>query len=632
MQHLIELFTNRKETYFEGAPLGIHSLTGHFRKMEAELEQKTEEEEDYTYTSEHILKSDSLVNALVVQRSRAYVKKSLLTGEGDRVIFPERQSPIVADYSLRASYGRLIDDFIKSFYRQDENGQMRAILALAGYFRYDDKYYIGDRSKIDDMVSGRQRQVVTLIRQLLLKRFESSVAAFEETCIRIYSRLYKFLTDYQEFGNVELINRVFNIQDDVIKHVKEFIENKMQKSVNDLEDELPDYIWNTDEKFNVDDFNIKGMIDDTIIDLEVLAMFIRDIMEFDSSKDDKIRELKRILEEAEQAKDKKIIIFTEYRATAKYIYNELQKAGFDGVYEIDGQSKVNRHDIVVKFSPYYNDSCSADVQDEIRILIATDVLSEGLNLQDASCLINYELHWNPVRLMQRIGRIDRRRDISLEDKLLTDHPELNKDRNNVYFWNFLPPEELEELLALYKIVSNKVLRISKIFGIEGKKILTPDDEFAALLNFNSQYEGEVSTDEEMHIAYQELIAAQGDYMEVLKSLPKKMYSGKQAGSHVGFFFCYELPMKRIDGTWTDGDGLYKWYLLDVASGRIYESAYDIWKEIQCKQDEPRKIHEDKYGFIGAKKIVEAHINKDYMRSIQAPVGTKPRLVTWMELC
>jgi len=89
LQHLIELFTNRKETYFEGAPLGIHSLTGHFRKMEAELEQKTEEEEDYTYTSEHILKSDSLVNALVVQRSRAYVKKSLLTGEGDKVIFPE---------------------------------------------------------------------------------------------------------------------------------------------------------------------------------------------------------------------------------------------------------------------------------------------------------------------------------------------------------------------------------------------------------------------------------------------------------------------------------------------------------------------------------------------------------------
>lgn len=632
LQHLIELFTNRKETYFEGAPLGIHSLTGHFRKMEAELEQKTEEEEDYTYTSEHILKSDSLVNALVVQRSRAYVKKSLLTGEGDNVIFPERQPPIVADYSLRASYGRLIDDFIKSFYRQDEDGQMRAILALAVYFPYDDKYYIGDRSKIDDMVSGRQRQVVNLIRQLLLKRFESSVAAFEETCIRIYSRLYKFLTDYQEFGNVDLINRIFNIQDDVIKHVKEFIENKMQKSVNDLEDELPDYIWNTDEKFNVDDFNIKGMIDDTIIDLEVLAMFIRDIMEFDSSKDDKIRELKRILEEAEQAKDKKVIIFTEYRATAKYIYNELQKAGFEGVYEIDGQSKVNRHDIVVKFSPYYNDSCSADVQDEIRVLIATDVLSEGLNLQDASCLINYELHWNPVRLMQRIGRIDRRRDISLEDKLLADHPELNKDRNNVYFWNFLPPEELEELLALYKIVSNKVLRISKIFGIEGKKILTPDDEFAALLNFNSQYEGEVSTDEEMHIAYQELIAAQGDYMEVLKSLPKKMYSGKQAGSHVGFFFCYELPMKRIDGTWTDGDGLYKWYLLDVASDRIYESAYDIWKEIQCKQDEPRKIHEDKYGFIGAKKIVETHINKDYMRSIQAPVGTKPRLVTWMELC
>ena len=67
------------------------------------------------------------------------------------------------------------------------------------------------------------------------------------------------------------------------------------------------------------------------------------------------------------------------------------------------------------------------------------MLAEGLNLQDATCLINYELHWNPVRLMQRIGRVDRRRSRETEDALLKEHPQNIEERNTVYFWNFRPP-------------------------------------------------------------------------------------------------------------------------------------------------------------------------------------------------
>lgn len=402
--------------------------------------------------------------------------------------------------------------------------------------------------------------------------------------------------------------------------------------VDELEDDLPDYVWETEENLSEMDFDIRAMLDDTILDMEVLAEFIEDIMDFDSSKDDKIRELKRILTEDERVKNKKVIIFTEFRSTAKYIYHELQKAGFGGLYEIDGQSKGNRHDMVVRFSPYYNDSCSADVDDEIRILIATDVLAEGLNLQDASCLINYELHWNPVRLMQRIGRVDRRRNAEIEDRLLSDHPELAADRANAYYWNFLPPTELEQLLNLYQIVSRKALRISKTFGIEGKKLLTPEDDFDALKEFNSQYEGETSWDEKMALAYQELLATQPDYPALVETMPKKMYSGKQASTFAGFFFCYELPMKRTDGTWTDRDGWYRWYLLDPDAKKVIESTYDVWKAIQCTPDEPRKIHTDESGFSEARKIIENYLKKNYMRSVQAPLGVRPRLVTWMELC
>ena len=634
LQHLIELFTHRQEDYFAAAPLGIHSLSGHFKKMEAKLSAMTGTSvSDSVDVSDDIFRGDQLVNQLVVQRSRAYVKKSLSNEEGAKVLFSIRQAPIVANYSLRKSYGSLIDHFVDSFYRKDKKtGKNLPILALAVYSPYEDIYFIGDKSKIDEMVSGRQQQVVNLIRQLLLKRFESSIEAFAETCIRIYARLRKFMVDYQEYGNTRQIERFMNKQEAISQYVDQFIEGDMGSNREELEDDLPDYVWDVEENLDVSDFDIRAMLDDTILDMEVLAEFIQDIKGFRPENDDKIRELKRILKEDSRVAGKKVIIFSEFRATAKYIYRELLREGFDRITEIDGQSKGNRHDLVQRFAPYYNDKSSSEVEDEINILVATDVLAEGLNLQDASCLINYELHWNPVRLMQRIGRVDRRRNAETEERLLHDHPELSEGRENAYYWNFLPPTELEQLLSLYQTVSKKTLRISKTFGIEGKKLLTPEDDYEALKEFNSQYEGETSTDEEMALAYQDLLAENPDYEDRLQELPKKMYSGKTAATRDGYFFCYELPTKRADGTWSDGDGLYRWYLVDPGIDNVFDGVYDIWKAIQCDKEEPRRLETTEEDFAAVRKIVERHIKKSYMRAVQAPLGVKPRLVTWMQLC
>lgn len=631
LQHLIELFTHRQEDYFAAAPLGIHSLSGHFKKMEAKLNSSTATG-DTSDMSDEIFRGDQLVNQLVVQRSRAYVKKSLSVAEGANVLFSVRQPPVVANYSLKLSYGKLIDDFMQSFYRKDrETGRPITILSLAVYSPYEDEYYIGDKSKIDDMVSGRQAQIVNLIRQLLLKRFESSIAAFEETCIKIYIRLRKFLVDYKEYGNVRTIDRLLLKHTDVWTHIERFIENDIQRTIEDVEDDLPEYVWDAIDDFDVSEFDIRAMLDDTILDMEVLAEFIEDMMNFTPEKDDKIRELKRILTEDSRVVGKKVIIFTEYRATALYIYKELDKAGFRGLYEVDGQSKEDRHNMVQRFAPYYNDSSSAQVENEIQILIATDVLAEGLNLQDASCLINYELHWNPVRLMQRIGRVDRRRNAEVEARLLTDHPELSEDRTNAYYWNFLPPEELEKLLALYRTVSKKTLRISKTFGIEGKKLLTPDDDYEALKDFNSQYEGEASGDEIIALAYQELLSNNPDYENMVIGLPKKMFSGKFSSEVKGYFFCYELPIKRADGSWSNGDGLYKWFILDTVTGNVLQQTFEIWNAIKCPPEEPRVFATTEIDFSEKRKTIEDFIKKSYLRVVQVPVGIKPRLVTWMQI-
>jgi hypothetical protein len=94
--------------------------------------------------------------------------------------------------------------------------------------------------------------------------------------------------------------------------------------------------------------------------------------------------------------------------------------------------------------------------------------------------------------MQRIGRIDRRLDPKIEARIVADHPDQAALRREVAYWNFLPPEELDTLLKLYGKVSKKTLRISKTFGIEGRKLLKPDDDYDDLKDFNEEYEGTLS--------------------------------------------------------------------------------------------------------------------------------------------
>jgi superfamily II DNA or RNA helicase len=636
LQHMIELFTQRVDDYFKQAPLGIHSLKGHFKKMETQLSKATDCQTTDTSVaaieSEKIFRNNDLVERLVIQRSRAFVRKSLDATESATVLFPTRQAPNVAKYSLKKCYGGLIKHFVDTFDRKDKTtGNPKPILNLAVYSPYDKPYFIGDESKIDDMKQGRQMQVVNLIRQLLLKRFESSPKAFEETCARIYMRLMKFLLDYKHLGNERTIDKSLLRHEPITTRAKEVFTWEGTRDIEEAEDDLPDYVWEVEDNLAETDFDIKIMLDDTLDDIESLAKFIDDLMGISPDKDDKLRELTNILATDERIKGKKVIVFTEYRSTARYIFKELAKAGIKDIFEMDGQTKIDRRDVIERFAPYYNDKTSSTIKDEIRILISTDVLAEGLNLQDAACLINYELHWNPVRLMQRIGRVDRRRNATIEEQLLKEHSELKADRENVYIWNFLPPDELDEMLLLHQKVSRKTLRISKTFGIEGKKLLTPEDDYDALKDFNNAYEGTESNDEEMQLAYQKLMQDNPEYLNTVTELPKKMFSGKLKSDLKGIFFCYRLPVKNLEGEWDDENNECAWYLLDTETNSILESTHRIWREIITEGNEPRIMSVTAEEFAERRKEIERHIKNTYLQKIQAPAHIKAKLLTWMEL-
>ncbi|MEQ1843422.1 MAG: C-terminal helicase domain-containing protein, partial [Verrucomicrobiales bacterium] len=360
-------------------------------------------------------------------------------------------------------------------------------------------YYKGDDDSVDPLVENRQKAVVGLIRIQFLKRFESSPFAFQESCVKLLGKLVAFIEKNSPQEKDK--NRLYKwrqIHGEAIDWAM-----KQGDLLDEGEDE-GDNIYTPEmleaaEGLDPDEFRVDEMLDETYLDMDQLAVFIAELKKFQPKHDDKLQALLRLLKKDKVLSKHKILIFTEYQTTAKYLKRELEKSGLTHIDQVDSSTKDNRADIIRRFAPYYNDSNSGALAEkgiqETRILIATDVLSEGLNLQDATRLINYDLHWNPVRLMQRIGRVDRRMDPAVEVQIVKDHPDQKTIRGNVAYWNFLPPDELDRLLRLYALVSHKVLKISKTFGIEGKRLLTPEDDYEALRDFTHEYEGEVTTRE-----------------------------------------------------------------------------------------------------------------------------------------
>jgi len=634
-RHMVELFTRRDEAYF-ARTLGVNNFTAHFNNMEKALRKLLGRDGAELFESiveaQEVLSRDTTFQELVVQRSRAYAKESQIREVGNAAVFPERESPKVADYSIRKTYGQLLDMFEKAFAKKNP------LFSLAIY--YPLAYYKGDDKTIDPLVEGRQKQVVGLIRTLFLKRFESSVRAFGLSCNRLMRKLLAFLEIHSEtVGEKKRLERWKQQNAEVLNYTYrqelEFWGEEEEEEAD--EDIIPQEFLEAVEDLSRDEYDVVEMMQETFLDLDEIAKFLEETRKFEPRHDDKLNKLTRLLK-SKDLQGKKVIVFTEFADTARYLYRQLKEAGIEGVVQVDSASKGDRADIIRRFSPYYNGSSSAELEEaglqEIRVLISTDVLSEGLNLQDACRMINYDIHWNPVRLMQRIGRVDRRMNPEVEKKLAHDHPEAAASRGKVSFWNFLPPDELNTILSLYSIVTHKTLMISKTLGIEGKKLLTPEDDYEALKEFNHTYEGTKTAVEEMHLDYQTLLQEDPDLAGRLNAFPGAIFSGRKRpvkGTR-GVFFCYGLPaLDKETGEFTDEAGTTRWYLYDLDRDKILEEPGEIIASIRSKPTTRRKCTTEERTLIDIRAKVLKHIKNTYLKRVDAPMGVKPTLKCWMEL-
>jgi superfamily II DNA or RNA helicase len=644
LQHMIELFTHGHADHFR-LTLGINSVPGHFRTLEKNLEALMADADDAEEAAD-VLANSPVFRGLVVQRSRGYVIESQKRQGKPGTLFPDPKPPQVQDYSLKKTYGKLLKIVEKAFDKE------KPLLNLSMYYPLA---YPIDRDNLPEgyeWEEGRQKQVAALIRTQFLKRFESSWVSFDSSCFRLLRKVRAWIRAQEPTGTPKKrLGQWEAKHESAVKRAEERHRDLHDDEVQE-EDDIIDEMALRIEKLDRKVYNVDDILNESIDDLHQLCDFLTELEGLNADHDDKLKQLTSLLKTDPVLSKHKVIIFTEFKSTARYLETHLNKAGFTHIEEVDSE-RANHRDrvnIIKRFSPYYNGTTSAELADagetETRILISTDVLAEGLNLQDATRLINYDLHWNPVRLMQRIGRVNRRLNQEVEDAIVKDHPDQKPIRRTTGYWNFLPPDELDELLALYNRVHKKVLRISKTLGIEYGKLLRPDDDYEVLKEFNRRLEDFGKTPfEDMRRTYNAMLDADASLEARLNEQPQVgVFSGKE---HIHpdaqtVLFCYNIPgppLKEGGGvdhsapaeSWSEKHGRTVWLRYDVDSGDVDDNAPDMMPLVSCEPATPRRNKIKQATLKEVRAEVEKHIKNNHLKAMNAPVGVKPTLKAWMEL-
>jgi hypothetical protein len=233
---------------------------------------------------------------------------------------------------------------------------------------------------------------------------------------------------------------------------------------------------------------------------------------------------------------RKVLVFTQSVRTSRYLDRALREA-FPGsrVERVDSTIDPDeRRRILHAFSPKYNRADALFDPDDrpCDLLVCTDVLSEGVNLQEAGAILNYDIHWNPVRLIQRIGRVDRRL-------------HSGSTPHSFAIVNILPPPELEEILKLVGTVENRTVKISRSLGLESS-FFKSTDPAGNLREFNAHVDGVPNAHDDASVAYAELLAKRPELAARARSLPPGALGVWRGAPRDGLFASFTLvPTDRV---------------------------------------------------------------------------------------
>lgn len=402
-----------------------------------------------------------LLDSVTIARSRKHIEKYYDTNEIGK--FPERMKPIsvrpcLTDLNNAINYNEIYDQLM----------QLTLCVYTPSNYIFPSKlqkYKDLTHNKGENLTqTGRERGIQRLMSINLLKRLESSVNSFQLTLTRIKELIN---------GTIEAINRFEKYGSDDISMYE------ASRDDWDIDDENTEFFTvGKKVKIELADMDWKSWRNELQQDADVLELLTLMVADITPEHDTKLQELLRLLDEKItnpiNPNNKKVLIFSAFSDTAEYLYDHVSmymkdKYGLNTAVitgAIDGRTTIKGfpatlNNVLTCFSPVSKDRdvLMPNSRNEIDILIATDCISEGQNLQDCDYLINYDIHWNPVRIIQRFGRVDR----------------IGSRNQYIQLVNFWPDLTLDEYINLKSRVETR-MKITVMTSTGDDDLINPEEK------------------------------------------------------------------------------------------------------------------------------------------------------------
>lgn len=328
---------------------------------------------------------------------------------------------------------------------------------------------------------------------------------------------------------------------------------------------------------------------DLLSDAKILLAILSRFGEWDAIQDEKLSALQKLIES--EHSNQKVLVFTQFADTVRYLKDQLLAKGLTDIDAVSG-GDADPTRKAWRFSPRSNDRQGlVSSSEEIRVLIATDVLSEGQNLQDCSIVVNYDLPWAIIRLIQRAGRVDR----------------IGQQSHEIYCYSFLPADGIEQLISLRASVRTRLDQNAEVVGTD--EAFFEDEDERAVLDLYNEKEGILDDEDETEVdlssyAYQiwkNATIADPVLKKKIEQMPSVVYSSK----------AYEKSPGKPEGVLVymrtkQGNDTLAWMNRDGNS--VTESQFEILRIAQCRPTVPAlNRHESHHELVGK---ALAHISKE----------------------
>ncbi len=544
----IKLFQVPKRSTIPGVP----DLEKFFSNLKARLDKYTRTDPGYVSEVKSVSRDmrEKVLKYVMVRRTRSEVFNFFKDDmERQRLSFPELNDPQRIIYAFNARQEHIFNATIE-------------LLKKFSYARYTPLLYL--KKQLDPLETQSQRNIGGFMKGILVKRLESSFHAFTRTLQRFIESYEKFIAMYDN-GTVYISKRV---------NVYDFLDE-------DNEDALL-YLVEKDrvQKYEAEEFN-----DDFISRLHGDLAVLRDIRKLwrNGTGDPKLEQFIADLNSNAILKGRKLLVFTESKETGEYLYHALQRQ-FPGEVmffcSTGGIHNGGKHNVALArelIKENFDPGKRQTRQDGIRILITTDVLAEGINLHRSNIVVNYDLPWNPTRVLQRVGRVNR----------------VGTEHKRVHVFNFFPTAQSDLHLGLEASIKAKIQAFHDTLG-EDARYLTNEEEVSShelfgdrlfsKLNDKKNLEGEDET-ERSELAYLKKIREVRDHQpslfEKIKRLPKKARSCREWMTGSG-----DEPMTDAVVTFFRKGKLKKYCLANGSEARelTFFEAVDCF---ECLPDTPR---------------------------------------------